>query len=110
LFFWTQGNFTPEEVIRARKEKQPFLIGYGSVAEPQSFALMLEETIVPCGTSFASAFEALFSSFFLYDVKFPSIVEPWYTMVADLAFNIIRHPTPSMLAYCSQLDSTMIGI
>ena len=33
-------------------------------------------------------------------------MEPWYNMIGDLVFNIIRHPSPSMLDYGSQLDAT----
>ena len=102
----SQENFTPEELIARRQEKQPFLVAYGTEAEPESYALILETTILPCGSSFSRAFEVLFASFFVYDVKFPSLMEPWYNMVGDLVFNIIRHPSPSMLDYGSQLDAT----
>jgi hypothetical protein len=69
--------------------KQPFLVVVGSLDNPQSFILVIDNISIPCGAEFDVAFQNLFACFYIFHLEFPSLLQPFYSFLKDIIFQIL---------------------
>ena len=108
-----QENFDVEDFAKsARKDhlKQPFLLCLkNSVTEkPTSFFVIVDETFIHCGESAENAFKVLFSSFFLFKVKWPPYISSFEKRIKffeEMIFKIKATITPTTDTFMVKLDA-----
>ena len=105
-----QENFDVEDFAKsARKDhlKQPFLLCLkNSVTEkPTSFFVIVDETFIHCGESAENAFKVLFSSFFVFKVKWPPYISSFYKFFEEMIFKIKATITPTTDTFMAKLDA-----
>ena len=88
------------EKIEREKEnmKQPFLFVQGSQEEPVVYNLVIEDTIIPCGTNFTNAFKNLVASFFVLRLNFPRMLLHFYKFFSEAVF-AVETATPSTIEF-----------
>ena len=88
---------------------QPFLLILGTLDQPLSFNLVVDNHVIPCGSNSVKAFSVLFASFYVFRVKFPKLLEPFYSFLADIAFEITSgQPAPTNLSFKASLDNLSV--
>ena len=84
--------------------QQPFLLCQGSETNPKGFILIIEDTIVYCGTKCLSAFQNLFASFFIFRCHYPVPLRPFYRFFEEAVFKL-SSPCPSSIDFIRTLDA-----
>lgn len=95
-----------EEVVKGRSPhlRQPFLLVLGTIENPLTYNLIVDEEIIPCGSDCTSAFQTLFASFYVFRLNFPKYLEGFYSFFAECVFKVSSLKTsPSNQAYANDL-------
>jgi hypothetical protein len=96
-----------EEFVKSRSKntRQPFLLCSGSPEDSLFDNVIIEDIIIPCGISSSSAFKILFSSFFLLQLHYPSLIKPMYTFFEERVFKISSSMSSTTAEFVSRLES-----
>lgn len=89
---------------KPKKFKQPFLLILGEPDLPQQFYVVLDDFAVECGDDFLNAFHVLFSSFYVFNLKYPKSLCFFFEFFAKAVF-CIEPLTPTVSTLLSLLDS-----
>ena len=87
--------------------KQPFITCIGSLTAPSSYYLIIEGHVIPCGADLTVAFQNLYAAFYVFNVKFPDHIRPFYKFMDEFVFLKYQtnRPTPTNGLFASKLDS-----
>ncbi len=96
-----------EEFVKGRPKNmhQPFLLCSGSSVDPLFFNVVIEETIIPCGIKSSSAFKILFSSFFVFQLHYPTLIKPLYKFFEERIFKISKTVSATTAEFMSRLQT-----
>ncbi len=71
--------------------KQPFLVVTGTMEHPISFNLVIDETVIPLGSSCSRAFHVLFASFFVFRLHYPQYLDKYFLFFEQVVFQIFEN-------------------
>ncbi|KZS02835.1 Uncharacterized protein APZ42_034578 [Daphnia magna] len=66
---------------------------------------MIDFTYIPCGHDCASAFKALFASYFVFKSKYPQFLGPFFKFFEEAVFSIHPSITLTVASFIASLDS-----
>lgn len=87
--------------------KQPFLLVTGSLQSPLDYFLVIEDIVIPLGTDCIAAFKTLFSSFFVFELHYPTLIKPFYRLFEERVYRI-GEMSASSADFVSRLESIPI--
>ncbi len=92
--------------------KQPFITCIGSPKAPSSYHLIIEGHVITCGTDFEVALQNLYAAFYVFNVKFPKHIRPFYKLIDEFVFLKFQtnRPTPTNGIFAPSLDNLLSGI
>ena len=89
---FVQENFDmrqlEEEESRELYPKQPFLICLGTLHQPTSYNLVVDNFVIPCGEKIEHAFKVLYCAFHAFHLVFPKKLNTFYKFFDGIIFQV----------------------
>ena len=97
-----------EEESRELYPKQPFLICLGTLHQPTSYNLVVDNFVIPCGEKIEHAFKVLYCAFHAFHLVFPKKLNTFYKFFDGIIFQVNTKIIPTCLNLKTQLDAMIV--